>query len=300
MQGLLTAHGLDPSFLSQDGWKAYTKSGIISSAQFSNKGPWYSYTSMIRMYCDDPTLYERRRRREAAAGRVEDLEAQLGEATRTAKERLLQVEDLKAQLCEATLTAYERLLQVEDLETQLGEATDTMERRLDQVMGLTGDLNRAYSANADLAAELVTVRNEVDRLMTDGAASAKALAELRQRAAPVLDLVQPILTSDAEDVESRLDRLPELQRLAGQYAEQLNAARLSCRKAAKRKREQEDEEHQCRICYAADWDCHLPCQGKHQLRSECLQKLSRGMMGAQSQCPFCFTDFDVQHVAYCV
>ncbi|WIA10916.1 hypothetical protein OEZ85_011081 [Tetradesmus obliquus] len=232
MQGLLTAHGLDPSFLSQDGWKAYTKSGSISSAKFSNKGPWYSYTSMISMYCDDPTLIERRRRE--ATGRVEDLEAQLGEATRTAKERLLQVEDLKAQLGEATRTADERLKEVEGLEEQLYEATKTMEAQGDQVMELRGELNRAYNTKADLAAELVTVL--------------KALAELRQRAAPVLDLVQPILTSDAEDVESRLDRLPELQRLAGQYAEQLNAARLSCRQAAKRKREQEDEDLQDLLC----------------------------------------------------
>jgi hypothetical protein len=172
-----------------------------------------------------------------------------------------------------------------------------------QIDDMSDELEEVYDINEDCIMQLAILRDDAERLMADGAAAAKALQDLKDqvdRVTGLRDIISwQLEQQDLEDVECRLDRLPELHAKVQQYAEQVMEARRDLRSATKRKREQEQEERQCKLCCAADWDCTLPCPaGDHTLCSSCLGNMLLGATGEIVKCPWCTTHCHTNRVAY--
>lgn len=169
---------------------------------------------------------------------------------------------------------------------KLQEAREQFELERNTNLDLDEEVDELQTELEQTQMQLASLQEDADRLMEDGAYTARAILRLKQQVQPVMDLVTPIDFADPEDVESRLDRLYGLRSLLNNYAQQLMSARMHCRNisAAKRKAEHE-EEHQCTICCDACLDCVLPCQ--HKFCFSCVSRLDT------RTCPHCRAPFNV-------
>lgn len=183
------------------------------------------------------------------------------------------------------------------MHTQVHALTRKVELQEDEIQALQCNIDELEFENETLSIELgncqmdlATIREDMDRLMDDGARKSKALADLQLRTAPVIDLVTP--PSSYEDIEDHIDRLPALRKLVFCYHEGLMKARLEYRAAAKRKRAEEESNSSCIICCDNAHDCTLPCPGRHRFCQSCVARLDAPV------CPVCRHTFDASQVAY--